>query len=373
MAASPHPAGHRAAAARAAAALVAAMLCCSACAAEGPPLPTTSAPAGSTTAAASTTAPATTTSAAAGLPLRIGVTASVAYAIPFVLADPGTGIGAANGLEVTVEIYPDPATALGALFAGQIDAAFPDGLSGLAALGRGECLRAPLTFLERDVMRLVGRSDLIAPDDLIGRKVGTVLGEAGEVALRTWLSQAGVPWDEVTVIPTRPEDMPTALAEGRVDAVIWNEPVPGEALAACGEEACRYVGDLAASYREVVPLSVACPWAESHGDEGMTRLVRAWLEAKEYTRNNRPQTAAITAGRLHLTADEVASLWEARGWPDAWTADLTDGQLTMLETYAAYLVEAGELAGAPDVCTWAVSRWLREVAPLLVTVETHGC
>ncbi len=46
-------------------------------------------------------------------------------------------------------------------------------------------------------MRLVGRSDLITADDLIGRKVGTVPGEAGEVALRMWLSDAGVPWDEV--------------------------------------------------------------------------------------------------------------------------------------------------------------------------------
>jgi len=368
MAASPHPAGHRAAAA-----LTVAALCCAACAAEGPPLPATTTPAGSTTAATSTAAPATTTSAAAGFPLRIGVTASVAYAIPFVLADPGTGIGAANGLEVVTEIYPDPATALAALLAGQIDAAFPDGLSGLAALGTGECLQAPLTFLERDVMRLVGRSDLITPEDLIGRKVGTVPGEAGEVALRLWLSQEGVPWDEVTVVPTRPEDMPAALTEGRVDAVIWSQPVPAEALEACGEEACRYVGDIAAFYREVVPLSVACTWAEAHDDEGMTRLVRAWLEAKEYTRNNRPEAAEITAGRLHLTADEVANLWEARGWPDAWTADLTDGQLAMLETYAAYLVEAGELAGAPDLCSWVSSRWLREVAADLVALQTHAC
>jgi ABC-type nitrate/sulfonate/bicarbonate transport system substrate-binding protein len=349
------------------------MLCCAACAAGGPPLPTTTVPTSSTTAASSTTAPVTTTSAAAGFPLRLGVTASVAYAIPFVLADPGTGIGAANGLEVATEVYPDPAAAFAALLAGEIDAAFPDGLSGLAALGGGKCLQAPLIFLERDVMRLVGRSDLITPEDLVGRKVGTVPGEVGEVALRMWLSQAGVPWDEVTVVPTRPEDMPAALAEGRVDAVIWGEPVPAEALAACGAEACRYVGDIAASYREVVPLSVTCTWADAYGDEGMTRLVRAWLEAKEYTRSNRPEAAAITAGRLHLTADEVANVWEVRDWPGAWAADLTDGQLAMLEAYAAYLVESGGLAGAPDLCSWVSSRWLREVAAELVALETYAC
>jgi ABC-type nitrate/sulfonate/bicarbonate transport system substrate-binding protein len=367
MAASPRPSVRHAAAV-----LAAAAACCAACAAEGPALPTT-VPAGSTTSTAVAPTLATTTTAPAGIPLRIGVTASVAYAIPFVLTAEEPGIGAANGLAVTAEIYPDPASALAGALAGEVDVAFPDGLSGLAALGGGKCLRAPLTFLERDVMRLVGRSDLIAPEDLIGRKVGTVPGEAGEVALRMWLSQAGVAWGEVTVVPTRPEDMPAALAEGLVDAVIWSEPVPAEALAACGEEACRYVGDIAASYREVVPLSVTCAWADAHGDDGMTRLVRAWLEAKEYTRNNRPEAAAITADRLHLTAAEVAGLWEERAWPDAWPADLTDGQLAMLEADAAYLVEAGALAEAPDLCRWVDSRWLREVAAGSVALEAYAC
>jgi ABC-type nitrate/sulfonate/bicarbonate transport system substrate-binding protein len=357
---------------RAAGFLVGAVLFCAACAAEGPTLPTSVSPPSTSTSLSPTTL-AITTSTAAGLSVRIGVTASIAYGIPFVLADEGTQVGAANGLTASVEIYSDSAAALAAALAGEIDVAFPDGLSGLAALGRGECLRAPLIFSERDVMRLVGRSDLIAPDDLIGRRVGTVPGEAGEVALRMWLSRADVPWQEVEVVPTRPEEMAGSLAEGLVDAIIWTEPVPAEALAACGEEACRYVGDIAAAYREVVPLTVTCAWEQAHGEDGMTRLVRAWLEAREYTRNNRPEAASITADRLHLTPAEVAGLWEERGWPTAWTSDLTDDQLTVLEDYAAYLVEAGELAAAPDVCTWAASRWLREVAPALVTLQTHGC
>jgi ABC-type nitrate/sulfonate/bicarbonate transport system substrate-binding protein len=367
MAASPYPPRRGVAAA-----LAGAVLCCAACAAGAPPLPTTINPSSTSTTATATTA-ATTTSAPPGIPLRIGVTASVAYAIPFVLADETTGIAAANGLQVTVDIYPDAAAALAAALAGELDVAFPDGIAALAALGRGDCLQAPLTFLERDVMRLVGRSDLITPDDLIGRKVGTVPGEAGEVALRMWLSDAGVPWDQVTVIPTRPEDMAAALADGSVDAVVWTEPVPAQAFAACGEEACRYVGDMGGSYREVVPLSVNCTWEGAYGDDGMTRLVRAWLEGKEYTRNNRPGAAAITADRLHLTADEVTGRWEERGWPDAWAADLTDAQLAMLQAYAAYLVEAGELGEAPDLCTWVDSRWLREVAAELVSLEEHAC
>lgn len=369
MAASPIPRRRRGAAA-----LLVATVSCAACAGNGPAPPTTLPPTSTTTTAAATSTTTTTTTAPpAAIPLRIGVTATIAYAIPFVLADEGTGIGAANGLAVTVEVYADAAGSLAAALAGEVDVAFPDGVSALTTLAAGSCLRAPLTFLDRDVMRLVGRSDLIAPDDLIGRKVGTVPGSAGEVALRMWLSDAGVPWDQVTVVATRPEDMPAALADELVDAVVWAEPVPAEALAACGEEACRYIGEMGSSYREVVPLSVTCPWQAAHRNEGMTRLVRAWLEGKEYILNNRREAAAITAGRLHLTAQEVAGLWVERGWPEAWAADLTDEQLAMLEAYAAYLVAAGELAEAPDICSWVDARWLQEVAPELVALDEHPC
>jgi ABC-type nitrate/sulfonate/bicarbonate transport system substrate-binding protein len=372
MTAPPNPHRRR----RAAGLLTAALGCaaCAACAGRGPfPSPTLPPSTTTTTPAVSTTALATTSSAPAAIPLRIGVTASIAHAIPFVLADEGTGLGPANGLAVTTDIYADGPQALAALLAGEIDAAFPDGPSALAALADGHCLQAPLVFLDRDTMRLVGRSDLISSDDLIGRKVATVTGSAGEVALRMWLSDEGVPWGEVTVVSTRPEDMPAALSGGLVDAVVWSEPVPAAALAACGEEACRYVGEMGASYREVVPLSVGCSWQRGHRNEAMTRLVRAWLEAKEYVRNNRAEAAAITAGRLHLTAREVADLWEQHNWPQAWAADLADDQLAMLEAYAAYLVAAGDLAEAPDICTWVDGRWLREVAPSLVTLDEHGC
>jgi len=348
-------------------------LSCAACVSESPAPSTTLPPGSTTTALTTTTTLAPTTTASAAIPLRIGVTANIAYGIPFVLAEEDTGLAAANGLAVTVEVYPDAAASLAAALAGEVDVAFPDGVAALTALADGACLRAPLTFVERDVMRLVGRSDLITAEDLIGREVGTVAGGTGEIALRMWLSDAGVPWDQVEVVATRPEDMTAALADELVDAVIWTEPVPAEALAACGDEACRYVGDIGSSYREVVPLSVTCTWQQVYRRDGMTRLVRAWLEGKEYVRNNRPEAAAITASRLHLTAEEVAGLWVERGWPEAWAADLTDSQLAMLEAYGAYLVAADELAEAPGVCTWVAARWLEEVAPDLVQLTEHAC
>jgi ABC-type nitrate/sulfonate/bicarbonate transport system substrate-binding protein len=315
----------------------------------------------------------TTTTLPPSISLRIGVTPSLAFGIPFVLADPTTGIAAANALDITVEVFATPEEALAAAIAGEVDLALPDARSALAALADGACFLAPLDFIDEDTMRLVGRSDLITAEDLIGRKVGTAAGSEGEVALRMWLSDEGVDWEEVEVVDTASVDLVTALTGGTVDAVIWNEPVPGQALEACGEEECRYIGEIGESYRQVALVNVTCRWQQEHGAEGMTRVVRAWLESKEYVRNNLEAAAAITADRLRLTADEVATRWRDRNWLQVWGANLTDRQLEMLEAYGAYLLAAGEVDEAPAVCSWVNSDWLASVAPSLVSLDEYDC
>lgn len=341
------------------------------------PASTTTVPPATTTSTTTTTRPApittTTTTLPPAIPVRIGVTPSIAFGIPFALAEAATGIAAANALEITVEVFPTPEEALAAAVAGDVDVALPDALSALAALARGACFLAPLDFVDEDVMRLVGRSDLITADDLIGREVGTVAGSPAEIALRMWLSDEGVAWEDVEVVDITALDLAAALTGGLVDAVIWTEPVPAQALAACGEEECRYVGEVGESYREVIPVSVTCRWQQEHGAAGMTRLVRAWLEGKEYVRNNLDAAAAITADRLRLTPDEVAARWRDRGWLGTWGANLTDAQLEMLEAYGAYLVAAGELDEAPSVCSWVNSDWLAAVAPSFVALDRYDC
>ncbi len=149
--------------------------------ARPPPLPPS--PRSTTTSTTTTTLPApittTTTTLPPAIPVRIGVTPSIAFGIPFALADASTGIAAANALEITVEVFPTPEEALAAAVAGDVDVALPDARSALAALAQGACFLAPLDFVDEDAMRLVGRSDLITADDLIGRKVGTRGREPG--------------------------------------------------------------------------------------------------------------------------------------------------------------------------------------------------
>jgi ABC-type nitrate/sulfonate/bicarbonate transport system substrate-binding protein len=334
---------------------------------------TTAGPASTTTSTRPAPLTTTTTTLPPTIPVRLGVTPSLAFGIPFVLADPTSGIGAANALDVEVTVYDSSREALDAALAGEVDIVFPDTFSALTAVAGGACLKAPLGFVDIDAMRLVGRADLITADDLIGRKVGTVAGSPAETALRMWLLDQGAAPDEVEVVDTAPVDLVTALSEQQVDAVIWTEPLPSQALAACGEETCRYVGDITASYREVGLVNVTCTWQQAHGDAGMVRLVQAWLEAREYLRNNVEAAATITADRLRLTPTEVAERWRARGWLEAWRPNLDDAGLAMVEAYGAYLVEEGDLAAAPDLCAWVDATWLGQVAPELVSLTVYPC
>jgi ABC-type nitrate/sulfonate/bicarbonate transport system substrate-binding protein len=358
------------------AALSAALLL-SACAAGGEvPVSTTPGTTAATTTSVTATNPVTTlatTSSATAAPLRLGVTPSVVNGPAFVMAAEQTSIAAANGLEVSLQIYDTPDAALEAARAGEVDVILPDPLEVIPALAAGACFVAPLDFIDQDDMRLVGHSDLFTAEDLTGHKVGTVAGGAGEVALRMWLLEEGVDWDEVTVVDTRAEDLAASLAAGEVDAVIWEEPVPGEALAACGEDACHYIGDIGAVYQEVSLVTVGCAWQQAYGRDGMDRLVSAWLESREYLRNNVAAAAQITADRLRLTGPEVADVWLQRGWLGAWAADLTDAQLEMVERDGAYLEAAGDVAQAPEVCSWVNSDWLGDVAPSLVSLDTYHC
>ena len=359
------------------AAVLAAVLLAAGCGGEAEPSTTTAAPPVSTSTTTTTTRPpplaTTSTTLPAPLPVRIGVTPSLAFGIPFALADPATGIAAANALDISVQVYATPEEALAAAVAGEVDVALPDARAALLALAEGACFLAPLDFIDSDIMRLVGRSDLITAEDLVDRKVGTVAGSDGEVALRMWLSDEGVDWDDVEMVDTAAVDLVAALTGGAVDAVIWEEPIPAQALEACGEEECRYIGEIGESYREVAPVNVTCRWQQAHGSSGMERLVAAWLEGKEYVRNNLDAAAAITADRLRLTPAEVAERWRDRGWVQRWGANLTDAQLAMLEAYGAYLVATGDLAVAPGACSWVNSAWLSSVAPSLVSLEEYDC
>ena len=301
--------------------------------------------------------------AQATIPVGIGAASNVLFGPVFVLGDPSNGIATKHGLKVDVRIFASGIATMEAALAGDLDVAFPNTRILIPLLASHKaCFKAGLTFVDVNTVRLVSKADITTPQQLIGKKIGTLRGGIGEVAAHMWLAKQGIERNKVTFVNVAEQDLPIALVQGSVDAIIWTEPTPSLALQIMGNKA-HYLGDISEAFRDVSPVNVTCAWYAKYGDKGMEALIAAWIEAVQYIRANPDAAAALTAKRLQITPADVKRIWANGGWPDGWPADLTDGQIDMYGTYGDYLIGNKELTQMPDLSDWISSKWLRVVAP----------
>lgn len=305
------------------------------------------------------------------IPLRIGAASNVLFGPVFVLADADNGIAAKHGLEIDSRIFNSGIATMEAAMAGDLDIAFPNTRVLLPLLQKGDaCFKAGVAFVDVNTVRMVATTDITKPQDLIGRKVGTRNGGIGEVALHMWLESEGIERDEVEVVNLAEEDQPIALANGNVDAIIWPEPIPSIALQIAGDKVHAF-GDISEGFRDTSVVNVTCDWVEKHGDDGMEKLVAAFVEAVDFLKENPEEGIKLTADALQLEPADVEKFWAEGGWPDGWPANLADRQIDMYERYVDYLIKSGDLTERFDFSKWISSKWMQTVAPGRVQLEKH--
>lgn len=295
--------------------------------------------------------------------VRIGAASNVLFGPVFVLADPSTGIAAKHGIKIESRIFNSGIATMEAALAGDLDVAFPNTRILLPLLKSGKaCFKGPIGFVDVNTVNMVTKAEITEPKQLEGRKIGTRKGGIGEVALHMYLAKEGIDRSKVTTVNIAEEDLPIALAKGNVDGIIWPEPIPSLALQVSGDAVHRF-GDIGSAFRDVSVVNVTCDWLQKNGDEGMKKLVAAWIDAVELLKSDPDKGAAITAKALQLKPEEVKKIWANGGWPGGWPASLTDSQIEMYNTYGEYLKGNKELDSMPDLGTWISSKWLKEVAP----------
>ena len=308
------------------------------------------------------------------IPLRMGVASNIAFGPQFVMADDQLGIAKKHGLKVDVRVFASGVATMEAALAGDLDVAEPNTAVALPLIATGKaCFKGPVNFVNINTVSVVATTGIKSVDDLAGKKVGTVAGAVGDIALHLWLDMHHIARDKVKVVNIQPPDMPIALARGDVDAIIWPEPIPGKAIQMMGADKAHYLGNIGEAYRDVAPLNVTCKWADKYGDKGMEDFVGAWVDAVNYVYADPEKAAEITGKHLQTSSQEVLQLWKQGGWLDkkGWGADLTDSEVDMLITYAKYLESVGKLDKTPDFGSWISSKWLRAVAPDRVKLENH--
>ncbi|MCC6304483.1 MAG: ABC transporter substrate-binding protein [Rhodobacteraceae bacterium] len=311
---------------------------------------------------------------AESIPLSISASLNIVFGPVFVLGDREIGIGERHGLDISVKMFPTGVASMEAALSGNLDLPIMNTAVALPVLVSDKaCFRSGIIFTDFGNLKVVGDISLNSVADLVGKRVGTVERAIGNTALHFWLDLYQIPRDKVQIVNVQPQDMPAALARGDVDAIIWPDPVPSQIIAMMGPDKVHVIGNINEAYRDTVPLSVTCTWYEKYGDDGMQKLVAAWIEATDYVKQNPQKAAELTGAGLRQDPAVILKQWTEAGWLEgAWPADLSDSEMDMIMKNVEYLLSVGRIDKRPDLARWISSQWLKTVAPDRIHLSNYG-
>ncbi len=239
--------------------------------------------------------------------IRVGVEASLLPAAVFVAEQ--RGLFEQEGVDVELTEYSSGRAAFQDMLAGTVDIATVAPTPIMFSSFEREDFSVLASFVHSyDDVKVIGRADvgIGSPADLSGRRVGTPAGTTGQFFLAAFLTRSGVPHAEVEMVDIAPPDLPAALTDGVVDAIVIWEPHASAALAALGDNAVRLpTSDI---YKETFNFTVMNDFAQNH-PEALVRFTGAAVEATEFIREHEAEAQQLVADRIGQDVETLAALW----------------------------------------------------------------
>jgi NitT/TauT family transport system substrate-binding protein len=217
-----------------------------------------------------------------------------------------------------------------------------------------------------DDVKVIARKDkgIAAASDLKGKKVGTPAGTTGQFFLNAFLTDNGIPAKDVEAIDISPPELPDALANNQVDAIVIWEPHGYNAQKLLKDNAAR----LASSdvYKETFNFMVMKDYAAAH-PEILARFLRATDEATTFIAEHTEEAQQLVARRLKLDPATTATLWD----DFIFEMSLDQALIQTLEEEALWAIRS-ELVAKPKVpnyLDYIHLESLKTVKPKAVTID----
>jgi len=143
-------------------------------------------------------------------------------AMPIILAQE-KGFYSNEGLEATLKHYPSGQKAMEAMFSGEVDiATVADTPLVLTGFIRDDFVVFATFVSSYDENKVLGRRDrgVSTPSDLRGKTIGIVKGTSSDFFAHVYLTEHLIDPSTVKLVDLQPTDLPSALTEGRVDAIV---------------------------------------------------------------------------------------------------------------------------------------------------------
>jgi NitT/TauT family transport system substrate-binding protein len=296
-------------------------------------------------------------------PLVVAV-ANAQIGVPILIAAE-QGFFAAEGLQVTLQRYPTGKLALDALLRGEAEVATVAETPIMFASFREPPFSVIANYATSGEVSLVARADrgIRQVTDLRGRRVGISVGTITHYFLHVLLSDQGLTETDVELVAVPTPEQPTALVEGRVDAVAAFAPCTTQSRVALQGNAISFSAGI--RYVGFSSLVVSRDFSQRR-PEAALRLLRATDRAITWMDDHRREAIDLTARELGM---EVAAVEET--WDELRPALAFDQAfILLLEAEARWAIGAGLAPGAtvPNYLDYIDPSALKRLYPETVSV-----
>ena len=237
----------------------------------------------------------------------LGATASLLNSLLWIAEE--KGYFQEQGLAVRFKIYPSGKRALNGMLAGDVDVSTTADVPFMANLYEHPELRLIATVgSSDDELKIVTRTDrgISSPADLKGKIIATQKASAVHFFLHLFLLQHYISEQDVTIKFMKAEELPIALADGKIDAFSMREPFINQARILLSDKI--QIFSEPALYRKTYNLVSSEAYIKAK-PQIIKKLLRALLTAEQFVEENPDEAKMIMAELLNTETAEVDKLW----------------------------------------------------------------
>lgn len=299
-----------------------------------------------------------------------------------------------QGLDVTLEILDSGGQIANALISGEAEIGIGNATSSIPlsrAGGNDLTMVAPFQnnpLVVQGVERvgiIAHRSSGVVEGDaasLEGKSVGVLQGSTSESYLNSYLAANDMTQDDLNIVNLTTPDMPTALRQQNVDAIVPWEPYTSEAIRVLGDDATVLVRG--GPYgRSIAGLVVTDQYLEENA-EIVKKMIIGALQGAQFVRQQPDEGAAIAQRYLSGTDlqdlvsgleqlqeefDPRLSVCSDQAVLEAQEGMIAQGQMDVSEPYAADAILRRELL---DEVLAENPELIEDLAPLPTSVDECG-
>jgi NitT/TauT family transport system substrate-binding protein len=249
------------------------------------------------------------------------------------------------------------------MLTGQIDMGFATDFAGLTRFSTNQLrLVGVVARPQPGFYQLAARTGISKPSDLVGKKMGVVLGTNQQYLTVRYLRLNHIDPRTVTFVPI-PDLLTfvTALQSGKIDAGwVWGA---GITTVQSMSNAKLIASDAAGKLNETIWL-VATKSFVAHDPGVVENVLKSFKQSISWTNQNTPAAAKIVASFDHAPVSQLTTQLPQSGWVLA----LQQHDLASIDNIVEFCRAAGILKGTVNLKAWIDPDLLRRADPSAVNL-----